>query len=116
MIAAMAVGATLSGGLTTPATAVETGPLIRLAAALSGREVYDEACIVCHGTGTAGAPLLGDVDDWATRLAQGEEVLADRALNGYTGDLGYMPPKGGRVDLSDEEILAALAYLLEQSR
>jgi cytochrome c5 len=27
-----------------------------------------------------------------------------------------MPPKGGRVDLSDDEIKAAVDYLVEQSR
>jgi cytochrome c len=42
-------------------------------------------------------------------------VLRDHALNGFTGDTGFMPPKGGRIDLSDEEILAAVEYMLEQS-
>jgi cytochrome c5 len=35
-------------------------------------------------------------------------------INGYQGDAGYMPPKGGRIDLSDEEIISAMDYMLEQ--
>jgi cytochrome c5 len=87
-----------------------------VAAPLSGPQVYNEACIACHGSGIGGAPRLGDVDAWAPRIARGREVLDDHVINGYTGDVGYMPPKGGRVDLSDEEILAALSYLLAESR
>ncbi len=41
-------------------------------------------------------------------------MLQDHALNGYQGEAGFMPPKGGRVDLSDEEVLSAVDYMLEQ--
>ena len=36
------------------------------------------------------------------------------SINGYQGSKGYMPPKGGRADLSDEEIIAAIDYMVEQ--
>jgi cytochrome c5 len=82
---------------------------------LSGPQVYNSACLACHGAGIGGAPKIGDPDVWAPRLAQGQSVLADHVINGYQGKAGYMPPKGGRIDLSDEEILAALDYMVEQS-
>ena len=83
-------------------------------AALSGEEVYNTACIACHMTGAGGAPLLGDVDAWEARLAQGKPLLVKRAVEGYQGDLGIMPAKGGRLDLSDEEVENAVTYMLDQ--
>ena len=84
-------------------------------AALSGPQVYNQACLACHGAGIGGAPILGDVDAWSARIAQGMDVLKDHAINGFTGSVGYMPAKGGRVDLSDEEVDAAVEYMVEES-
>ena len=81
---------------------------------LSGEEVYNSACIACHMTGAGGAPLLGDTDAWETRVAQGKPLLVERAVEGYMGELGIMPAKGGRLDLSDEEVENAVTYMLEQ--
>ena len=83
---------------------------------LTGPQVYNQACLACHGAGVGGAPTVGDPAIWTDRVAQGMEVLTDHVINGYTGSAGYMPPKGGRVDLSDDEIIAAMNYMLEQSR
>jgi cytochrome c5 len=93
-------------------TAVESKPV---AAALTGPQVYNAACIACHGPGIGGAPVLGDAASWAPRIAKGTETLNQNALNGFTG-VGYMPPKGGRADLSDQEILDAVAYMVSQSK
>ena len=93
-------------------TAAESTPV---AAALTGPQVYNAACIACHGPGIGGAPVFGDVAAWAPRIAKGTEMLNEHALNGFTG-IGYMPPKGGRVDLSDQEILDAVAYMVGQSK
>ena len=49
---------------------------------------------------------------WAPRLEQGLETLIGHAINGYQGDAGYMPPKGGRLDLSDDEVSAAVEYMV----
>jgi cytochrome c len=82
---------------------------------LAGPEVYREVCIACHAPpGIGGAPALGDGEAWAARIAQGMETLIDNALNGFSGSTGIMPRKGGRVDLSDEEIIAAIEYMVEQ--
>jgi cytochrome c5 len=60
--------------------------------------------------------VLGDAAAWAPRIAQGIETLNNHALNGFQGAAGVMPPKGGRVDLSDGEIIAAVEYMVEQAR
>jgi len=86
-----------------------------VASTLSGPQVYNEACIACHGAGIGGAPVLGDASAWEARIAQGQDVLGDHAINGYTGSAGYMPPKGGRMDLSDEEIMDAVTYMIDES-
>ena len=83
-------------------------------AALSGEEVYNSACIACHMTGAGGAPLLGDVSEWEARVAQGKPLLVQRAVEGYMGEIGIMPAKGGRLDLSDEEVENAVTYMLDQ--
>jgi cytochrome c5 len=44
------------------------------------------------------------------------ETLHNHSINGFQGDAGYMPPKGGRTDLSDEEVMAAVDYMVEESR
>ena len=83
-------------------------------AALSGEEVYNSACIACHMTGAGGAPLLGDIGAWEARVAQGKPLLVQRAVEGYMGEIGIMPAKGGRLDLSDEEVENAVSYMLDQ--
>ncbi len=65
-------------------------------------------------TGAGGAPLLGDVDEWEARVAQGKPLLVQRAVEGYMGEIGIMPAKGGRLDLSDEEVENAVSYMLDQ--
>ncbi len=100
-------------GETPAGQVVEVEPV---AAALSGPQVYNAACVACHGAGVAGAPKLGEADAWADRIAQGRDTLVQHALQGYQGDAGYMPPKGGRTDLSDAEIMAAVDYMTDESQ
>lgn len=82
----------------------------------AGRATYDGACRVCHDAGIAGAPKLGNKEAWEARIKQGMPVLLKHALEGYTGDSGVMPPKGGRMDLSDEQVEQAIAYMVESSQ
>jgi cytochrome c5 len=98
-------------------TPVSTAAAAEAAAApLTGPQVYNEVCIACHAPpGIGGAPALGDGDAWAARIAQGHDTLIDHALRGFSGDAGLMPGKGGRLDLSDEEIVGAVEYMIEQA-
>lgn len=84
-------------------------------ALLTGPQVYNVACMACHGGGIAGAPKTGDAVVWAPRIAMGMDILNQNALNGLQGSAGFMPPKGGRGDLSDEEVIAAVQYLVDQA-
>jgi cytochrome c5 len=74
------------------------------------------ACSVCHGAGIAGAPKVGDKAAWSARIAQGTSTLDKHALEGYQGGAGVMPAKGGRADLSDDSVKAAVAHMVAQSR
>ena len=58
--------------------------------------------------------MLTDAANWAPRIAQGLDTLRQHAIEGYSGENGYMPPKGGRLDLSDEEVYAAIDYMLSE--
>ena len=87
-----------------------------VATAMTGPQVYNSACIACHGNGVGGAPITGDVDAWAARIAQGNDVLYDHAINGFQGSAGVMIAKGGRMDLSDQEVRDAVDYMVAESQ
>jgi cytochrome c5 len=82
------------------------------AADLTGEQIYNQACVACHGAGVAGAPKLGDKAAWAPRIAQGMDTLHKHALQGFQGKAGYMPPKGGRTDLSDQSVMNGVDYII----
>jgi len=77
----------------------------------NGAEIFQSVCSVCHGSGVAGAPRL-EMAAWVDRKAQGVDTLVQHALNGYTGAAGSMPPKGGRPDLSEDQIRATVEWML----
>ncbi|EGA65661.1 cytochrome c5 family protein [Vibrio brasiliensis] len=85
-----------------PVKAEPTGPR-------DGAAVYGTFCIACHASGVSGAPKTGDAGDWAPRIAQGKDVLADHAINGFNA----MPAKGSCMDCSDDEIIAAIEHMIE---
>ena len=86
------------------------------AVAINGEDVYKKACFACHGAGIAGAPKLGDAADWGPRIAQGDALLLEHAIKGYTGKKGMMPPKGGFMNLSDAEVQAGVDYMKAASQ
>ncbi len=92
----------------------ETTPVAEAAAPASadaGKATYTTACFACHGTGAAGAPILGNKDAWATRVSQGKDTLYSHAIDGFKA----MPAKGGAASLSDDEVKAVVDYMVEQS-
>ena len=88
----------------------------QMAADMSGEEVYNTACSACHAAGIAGAPKFGDAAAWAPRIGQGMDTMVSHAINGFQGKAGYMPPKGGRTDLSDEAVRSAVEYMVDNSK
>ena len=81
-----------------------------------GQTTYQQACFACHGTGAAGAPKTGDKAAWKSRIAQGADKLNEHALKGFKGKTGFMPAKGGRSDLSDDAVKAAVQFMVDQSK
>lgn len=101
-----------AGGSAAPAAGGSTAA----PAATDGKSVYESACVACHGAGLAGAPKVGDKAAWVARIAQGTATLEKHALSGFQGASGFMPAKGGRMDLSDDAIKAAVGYMVSQGR
>ena len=81
-----------------------------------GAAVYNSGCMACHNSGVAGSPKIGDKDAWADRISQGMDLLYEHAIVGFQGKVGYMPPKGGFVHLSDDDVKLAVDYMVEQSQ
>ena len=79
--------------------------------ASSGRSIYQQACAMCHDAGIGDAPIPGVKDAWAARIATGRDALVASTLNGK----GVMPPKGGQAHLSENDVISAVDYMIEQS-
>lgn len=76
---------------------------------VDGEGIYNNVCMACHDTGAAGAPVRGDEAGWSERTGKGFETLLSHAINGFNA----MPARGGNPNLSDAEVEAAVAYLVE---
>jgi len=96
----------------TPATASEAGDTTvasnDTSAVKSAKDLYT-ACAACHDTGVLNAPKLGDKVGWSARVGKGVDTLYANAING----IGGMPAKGGRADISDDDIKKVVDYMLE---
>lgn len=82
------------------------------AVARPGSDVYTTKCALCHATGAAGAPKLGDKAAWAPRIGKGVETLYANSINGFNG----MPAKGMCFDCSDDEMKAAVDHMVDGSK
>ena len=89
----------------TASAAASSGPL-------SGQQVYDQFCFACHATGVGGAPLFGDAGQWAERRDKGMDALMASTLNG----INAMPAKGTCMNCSDDELSAAVTYILDNAQ
>jgi len=96
-----------------PAGAVAAAPAAQpVVAEQSGEQVYNSTCIACHGAGIGGAPKYGDAASWAPHKAKGAATLHKHAIDGYQGPAGFMPPRGGNMALTDEEVMAAVDFMV----
>lgn len=94
------------------ASAAAAAPVAAAGGARSGQDVYQSACFACHGTGAAGAPMLGDAAAWGPRASKGVSALLNSAING----LNAMPPRGTCGNCSDDDLKAAIEYMVENSK
>ena len=97
-----------------PAPAPEPAPA-PVAENAVGKKVYGSVCSMCHAANVAGAPKPGDKADWGPRIAQGNDTLYKHAIEGFTGAKGMMPARGGGSSLTDDELKAAVDYMVAQS-
>ena len=74
----------------------------------SGQVVYERYCFSCHTPGIAGAPMPGDAEAWAPRIAKGRDALLQVTVAGITPG---MPAKGMCFDCSEAELAAAIDYM-----
>ncbi len=88
----------------------ETAPaqIAASAGSVDGEKIYNSVCAACHATGLLGAPIPGSAE-MAQRAEKGMDALVQNAVNG----LNAMPPRGGRPDLSDEQLRAVIKFMLK---
>jgi cytochrome c5 len=99
--------AKMAASAPSPASVTAAAPAPAAAGKPDGKKVYDTTCMVCHGTGVAGAPKFGDKAAWAPRMKTGIDALYATALKGK----GAMPTKGGNASLPDVDVKAAVDYM-----
>ena len=110
--AAPAAGSSPAAPTTAAAPAAATSAPVQADSAAKGKSIYDASCAACHASGVAGAPKLGDKAAWAPRIKSGQNTLYGSALKGKNA----MPPKGGNAALSDDDVKAAVDYMVVQSK
>lgn len=97
-----------------PAPAPAPEPIV--AENVLGKSVFNKTCSLCHAAGVAGAPKPGDTADWGPRIEQGNDLLYKHAMEGFTGAKGAMPARGGNTALTDDEVKAAVDYMVGLSK
>ena len=78
-------------------------------------DLYKSKCATCHTAGVAGAPIFGNKEQWAPRIAKGMDAMMDTALNGSKTNPAMMP-KGGFADLTDGQIKALVEHMVNNSK
>ena len=68
---------------------------------------WTRSCALCHVSGNAGAPLVGDTAEWQQRLVQGEESILQRVLLGYNS----MPPLGYCMSCEVQDFRAMIGFM-----
>ncbi len=78
-------------------------------ASKDGRSLYTTYCMACHAPENVmvSSPKLGDKGEWSKRLRNGLDQTTDNAVKGF----GAMPPKGGCMGCTREEIRKAIQYM-----
>lgn len=88
--------------------AVVSAPATATADEGRGGAIYNKVCAPCHDSGAAGAPKPGDKAAWEPRMTWGVDGLLQTAIDGK----GAMPPRGTCLDCSDDDLTAAIEYML----
>lgn len=78
----------------------------------AGEQLYKTACFACHATGVANAPKFGDKAAWAPYISTGMDAMVKVAMSGK----GAMPPKGGAANASEDDIRAAVQFMVNAAQ
>ena len=79
----------------------------------NGRKVFNKACITCHLYGSGGSIMLNDSLSWSRVISKKNKIeIYSNVYNGYMGEKGPMPYKGGCIDCSDQDLMDAIEYIL----
>ncbi len=73
----------------------------------NGSSIYQQSCRSCHDSGLMGAPKIGHA-----RYSADLDVLVENSIKG----IGRMPARGGNRSLSDDDVRAAVEYMVEKSK
>lgn len=97
------------GAVETESGMVEAKPIAPQALAANAGELrYKSTCSVCHDAGVGGAPKFRNAAEWKVRMSAGMDSMLAIAIKGK----GAMPPRGTCMQCSDEELKAAIEYML----
>ena len=118
------VGAVYAGATGAAAQAAAAAAALAAATAnvpfdgrVDGEEIYTKGpCAGCHTAGVAGAPTLSAAGIGARLAQNGMDLLVKHAIDGFTGNVGMMPARGGNPALTDEQVHAAVAYMVDHSK
>lgn len=97
--------------LTKLTAAKEEAEPATVAAKPNGKDTYKSYCAVCHSSGLAGAPVKGDEKTWEPRYKKGMDKLVASSVKG----LNAMPAKGTCAACSDDDLKAAIIFMLPES-
>ncbi|MGV2865151.1 c-type cytochrome [Achromobacter sp. AGC39] len=78
----------------------------------AGEKLYKSVCFACHATGVANAPKFGDKAAWDPYIKTGMDAMVKVAMQGKPP----MPPKGGAANASEEDIRAAVQYMVDHAK
>ncbi|MEN4921557.1 c-type cytochrome [Achromobacter spanius] len=96
-----------------PAAAAPAAPAPQAAAVNpAGEQLYKTACFACHATGVANAPKFGDKAAWDPYISTGIDAMVKVAMTGK----GAMPPKGGAANASEDDIRAAVQFMVNAAK
>lgn len=95
-----------------PAEMAQTEP--EAAPVMTGEQVFKKYCFACHMTGAANAPKVGDAAAWEPRIAKGMDALLMSAVEGVPNTA--MRPSGGCSNCSEQELMSAIEFMVNQSR
>ncbi|MEA1914819.1 MAG: c-type cytochrome [Campylobacterota bacterium] len=102
----------LEGIRPAPSTVRDMPVVEAVAEETEGEKIYNESCSSCHANAAIGAPVLGDKEVWAELMQKGLETVYDNGING----LNAMPPRGGNMDLSDQQMKEVIDFMINSSK